>query len=68
MQRQADIDYEKAERALAQAKLDYKTKTEQAKAKMREVGADLDRQKNKVKVDPGHDGPDSPSRRRRPAW
>ena len=50
IQRQADIDYEKADRALAQAKMDYKTKTEQAKAKMREVGADLDRQKNKVKV------------------
>ena len=50
IQRQADIDYEKADRALAQAKLDYKTKTEQAKAKMREVGSDLDRQKNKVKV------------------
>lgn len=50
VQRQADIDYEKANRALAQAKMDYNTKTEQAKAKMREVGSDLDRQKNKVKV------------------
>jgi multidrug efflux pump subunit AcrA (membrane-fusion protein) len=50
IQRQADIDYEKADRALAQAKMDYKTKTEQAQAKMREVGSDLDRQKNKVKV------------------
>ncbi len=50
VQRQADIDYEKADRALAQAKMDYNTKTEQAKAKMREVGSDLDRQKNKVKV------------------
>ena len=48
--RQAEIDYERSERALAQAKMDYKTKTEQAKAKMREVGTDLDRQKNKVKV------------------
>lgn len=48
--RQAEIDYERSERALAQAKLDYQTKTEQAKAKMREVGTDLDRQKNKVKV------------------
>ena len=35
VRRQADIDYEKADRALAQAKLDYKTKTEQAQAKMR---------------------------------
>ena len=50
VRRQADIDYEKAERALAQSKLDYKTKTDQAKAKMREVGADFDRQKSKVKV------------------
>jgi multidrug efflux pump subunit AcrA (membrane-fusion protein) len=50
IQRQADIDYEKADRALAQSKMDYMTKTEQAKAKMREVGSDLDRQKNKVKV------------------
>jgi RND family efflux transporter MFP subunit len=48
--RQADIDYEKAERALAQGKVDFKTKTEQAMAKMREVGADLDRQKNSLKM------------------
>lgn len=46
VQRQAEIDYERAERALAQAKVDYRTKTEQAQAKMREVGADLDRQRN----------------------
>jgi RND family efflux transporter MFP subunit len=50
VQRQADIDYEKADRSLAQTKLDYKTKTEQAQAKMRSAGADLERQKNKVKV------------------
>jgi len=50
VQRQAEIDLEKAQRALAQAKLDYNTKTEQAKAKMSEVGADLDRQKNKLGV------------------
>ncbi|HMC56346.1 MAG TPA: hypothetical protein VKH19_14285, partial [Gemmatimonadaceae bacterium] len=43
VKRQAEIDYEKAERALAQAKKDYITKTEQAKAKMREVGAERDR-------------------------
>ena len=48
VQRQAEIDYEKAERALAQAKVDYKTQTEQAQAKMREVGADLARQKNQA--------------------
>jgi RND family efflux transporter MFP subunit len=46
VQRQAAIDLEKAQRALAQAKLDYKTKTEQAQAKMREVGADQQRQRN----------------------
>ena len=49
IQRQAEIDLEKAQRALAQAKLDYKTKTEQAKAKMQEVGADLERQRNMLK-------------------
>ena len=46
IRRQADIDLERAQRALAQAKIDYKTKTEQAQAKMREVGADLERQRN----------------------
>lgn len=46
VQRKAEIDLEKAERALDQAKVDYKTKTEQAQAKMREVGADYQRQQN----------------------
>ena len=46
VRRQAEIEYEKATRALEQAKLDYKTQTEVAQAKMREVGADRDRQKN----------------------
>jgi len=50
VQRQAAIDYEKAERALAQAKTDYETKTEQARAKMREVGADVARQKGLLKI------------------
>ena len=50
VKRQAEIDLEKAERALAQAKVDYKTKTEQAQAKMREVGADLGRQQNKLTI------------------
>lgn len=50
IQRQAEIDHEKAVRALAQAKIDYKTRTEQAQAKMREVGTDLERQRNKLKV------------------
>lgn len=50
VKRQAEIEYEKAERALAQAKKDYVTKTEQAKAKMREVGAERDRFANQVKI------------------
>ena len=50
VRRQAEIDFEKTTRALAQAKVDYKTRTEQAQAKMREVGADLDRTKNKLGV------------------
>jgi RND family efflux transporter MFP subunit len=50
VKRQAEIEYEKAERALAQAKKDYVTKTEQAKAKMREVGAERDRLANQVRI------------------
>jgi RND family efflux transporter MFP subunit len=50
VKRQAEIDYEKADRAQVQAKSDYKTKVEQAQAKMREVGADFERQKNKLAV------------------
>ena len=50
VRRQAEIDYERADRALTQARSDYQTKTEQAKAKMREVGADLQRQRNLLKV------------------
>src|SRR5207245_9713219 len=50
VKRQAEIDYEKAERALAQAKTDYETKTEQAKAKMREVGAEVSRQRGLLKA------------------
>jgi RND family efflux transporter MFP subunit len=50
IKRQAEIDYEKATRALAQAKIDYVTKTNQAIAKMREIGADVERQRNKLKI------------------
>jgi RND family efflux transporter MFP subunit len=50
VKRQAEIDYEKAQRALDQAKQDYETKVEQAKAKMREVGADVQRQRNQLGV------------------
>jgi RND family efflux transporter MFP subunit len=46
IQRQAEIELEKAQRAHTQAKLDYVTKVDQAKAKMSEVGADLQRQRN----------------------
>ncbi len=46
VQRQAEIDYERAERALEQGRKDLITRTEQAQAKMREVGADLERQKS----------------------
>jgi RND family efflux transporter MFP subunit len=50
VKRQAEIDYEKAQRALEQAKKDYVTKVSQAQAKMREVGADLQRQRNLLKI------------------
>jgi len=50
VKRQAEIDYEKAQRALEQAKKDYVTKQSQAEAKMREVGADFQRQKNLQKI------------------
>ncbi|HET7621192.1 MAG TPA: HlyD family efflux transporter periplasmic adaptor subunit [Gemmatimonadaceae bacterium] len=50
IRRQADIDLEKAQRALAQAKVDYKTKTGQAIAKMSEVSTEVERQRNKLKV------------------
>lgn len=50
VQRQVEIDYEKAFRTLKQDSMDYHTRTDQAKAKMREVGADLERQKNKLKI------------------
>jgi RND family efflux transporter MFP subunit len=47
---QAQLAYEKALRALRQDSLDLKTKTDQAIAKMREVGTDLTRQQNKLKI------------------
>lgn len=50
VQRQAAIEYERAERALAQGKIDLVTRTEQAQAKMREVGADLERQRSLQRV------------------
>ena len=46
IRRQAEIDYEKAERALAQAKKDLVTKRSQAIARMAEVGAEVQRQRS----------------------
>ncbi len=48
IQRQAEIDLEKSKRALEQAKKDLVTKVEQSKAKMREVGADMSREQNRM--------------------
>jgi RND family efflux transporter MFP subunit len=50
IRRQAEIEYEKAQRALTQGRLDLVTKVEQAKAKMSEVGADVQRQRNLLDV------------------
>ena len=49
VKRQAEIDFEKATRALAQSKKNLETKTKQAVAKMSSVGADLGRQQNQLK-------------------
>ena len=50
VKRQVEIDYEKATRQLAQSKANYITKTQQAVAKMAEVGADVQRQRNKLQI------------------
>ena len=50
VRRQAEIDFERATRALTQARTDYATRTDQAKAKMREVGAEVQRQHNMLSV------------------
>jgi RND family efflux transporter MFP subunit len=50
IKRQAEIDYEKAQRAFDQSKVNYQTKFKQAVAKMAEVGADRDRQANQLKI------------------
>jgi RND family efflux transporter MFP subunit len=50
IRRQAEIDLEKAQRAFEQAKENYKTKTQQSIAKMREVGSDVERQRNQLGV------------------
>ncbi len=50
VKRQAEIDLVKAKRAFEQAKVNYITKKAQAEAKMREVGSDVERQSNLLKV------------------
>ena len=50
IRRQAEIDYEKAQRAFDQSKVNYQTKLKQAVAKMSEVSADRDRQANQLKI------------------
>jgi RND family efflux transporter MFP subunit len=50
IKRQAEIDYEKAQRGLDQSKSNYQTKLKQAIAKMAEVSADRDRQANQLKI------------------
>ena len=50
VRRQAEIDLDKAKRAFQQAKANYITKKAQAEAKMREVGSDVERQTNLLKV------------------
>jgi RND family efflux transporter MFP subunit len=50
IRRQAEIDLEKAQRTFEQAKENYKTRTQQSIAKMREVGSDVERQRNHLGV------------------
>lgn len=50
IRRQTEIDYERADRQLTQARADLITKTAQAQAKMREVGAEVSRQRNQLNV------------------
>jgi multidrug efflux pump subunit AcrA (membrane-fusion protein) len=48
IKRQAEIELEKAKRALDQSRKNYQTKLQKAAAKMREVGADVERFRNKL--------------------
>lgn len=48
VQRQAEIDLEKAERQFKQEKKNYVTKVKQAEAKLREIEADLKKQQNEL--------------------
>lgn len=48
IRRQAEIDYEKTQRAYEQAKKNYSTQVEQSKAKMQEIEAELSQDKNRM--------------------
>ena len=50
IKRQAEIDYEKAQRALEQAVENYQTQVKQGIAKMREVEAELSKNQNMVQM------------------
>lgn len=50
IKRQAEIDYEKAQRALDQSKRALDTKTKQAQAKLSIAGAEVGRQRNNLKM------------------
>ena len=50
VKRLAEIDYDKAFRALRQDSTDLNTKTEQAVAKMKGINSDLSRQKNRMQI------------------
>jgi hypothetical protein len=50
VKRQAEIDYEKAVRGLAQARADFITRRAQAQAKLREVGAEQQRLTNLLAI------------------
>ncbi|MCZ6529800.1 MAG: HlyD family efflux transporter periplasmic adaptor subunit [Chloroflexi bacterium] len=50
VKRQAEIDFEKSERGLAQAIENYQTQVKQGSAKMSEVGAELSKAQNKLQM------------------
>jgi len=50
IKRQAEIEFEKAQRGLEQAKSNYETKLKQAIAKMAEVGAERNQHANRLRI------------------
>jgi HlyD family secretion protein len=46
--RQAELDYERTEKSFEEKSANYKTKVEQAKAKMQIIGSDLQKARNKL--------------------